>query len=878
MPTKRRSDAKKGKKRKNQAKKQAKELKLKELKLHPGLTAASATETVTLTIPIQGMHCATCALTIEKKLGKTIGVTAARVNYAAEKATVKYNPQQIRESDIYKAISETGYKPITITKPSDLSHAGKRYEHVKLKVIGMNNPHCVGVVEKALNSLRGIRNAELSFANERAEIIYNPSVVDLQAIRNTITESGYTPLLESGHDIMDLEQEARNKEIRGLRLKFTVGAILSIIIFLASFPEFFPFMPKFMNHLVVLLLLSLPVQFWVGATFYRSAWVALKNKTTDMNTLIALGTSAAFFYSAIVTLFPDFFISRGSIGVYYDTAAIIITLIILGRYIEAIAKGRTSAAIKKLMQLQPKTATVIRNGKEQKISVESIVVGDIVLLRPGERIPVDGVVIGGSSFADESMITGESRPVDKKQGDRVTGATINGNGALKFRADKVGKDTTLAHIIRLVEEAQGSKADIQRIADTVSSYFVPAVIIIAVAAFMFWYFFGAAVLTGTNLQMYTKLGALVFSLSVFIAVLIIACPCALGLATPTAIMVGTGKGAEQGILIKSGEALETAYKLNAVIFDKTGTLTKGKPEVTDVFGVIPEQKALEVAAAAESNSEHPIGKAIVDYAAGKKVHARDFKDFKAVAGKGISGSYEKKKVLVGTPAFMKEHDIDISYLESRLQEFQKQGKTVIVLTVDRKAAAIIAVADTLKDNAGDAVAALHGKGIDVYMITGDNEETALAIAQQVGIRKENVMSHVLPEQKEQKVKELKKQGKVVAMVGDGINDAPALAAADIGIAIGSATDVALETGNIVLMRNDLMQVAAAIELSKYTLRKIKQNLFWAFVYNIVGIPIAAGLLFPFFGFLLNPVIAAAAMAFSSVSVVLNSLLMRAHKI
>ncbi len=838
------------------------------------------TYTRLLTVPIAGMHCVSCALSVEKALKNTKGIKSANVNYASEKAVVQYNHNEIQESEIYKAINSTGYKAISMQDlgkmPKDII-PGKQY-YAKLKVLGMHSPHCVEIIQKALRKLKGIKKAELNYANERAEIIFDPSIIDIKSIKNTIREAGYTPIEET-KDITDLEKEAREKEIKQLRLKFVTGAILSVIIFLGSFPELFPFVPEFLNNLYVLLILTTPVQFWVGSQFYKSMLVALKNKTVDMNTLIAIGTSAAYFYSALVTFFTNYFIAKGNIGVYFDTAAVITTLIILGRYIEAIAKGKTSAAIKKLMQLQPKIATVIRNRKEQKISVEDILVGDIIIVKPGEKFPVDGVIVEGFSYADESMISGESRPVDKKLGDKIIGATINGNGVIKFRAEKVGRDTVLASIIRLVEEAQGSKAPIQRIADIVSSYFVPIVIVIALLSFVFWYFIGSAILSNTPyIAQYEQLGRLVFSLTIFIAVLIIACPCALGLATPTAIMVGTGKGAEKGILIKSGEALETAYKLNAIIFDKTGTLTKGKPEVTDVFSIIDENKLLQIVASAEKGSEHPVGQAIFSYAKAKNVIVKEFKSFKALPGKGIKGKFEGKDVIVGTPEFLKENNIDISYLNAKLSGFQNEGKTAVIVAHNKKAIGIVAVADTLKENAREAVDELQKKGIEVYMITGDNIQTAEAIGSQVGIKKENIMANVLPEQKENKVKELKSKGKVVAMVGDGINDAPALAAADLGIAIGSGTDVALETGSIVLIKNDLRDVIAAIELSRYTLKKIKQNLFWAFIYNIIGIPVAAGILFPFFGFLLSPIIAAAAMAFSSVSVVMNSLLMRAYRV
>jgi Cu+-exporting ATPase len=792
---------------------------------------------------ISGMHCAACALTIEKALNKLPEVKAT-VNFGAEKAFVEYDTDKTSIEQIKNAVKETGYDVIEeIIGPS----------RITLKVVGMDNPHCEGVVKKALLNIVGVLNVKLDTANEKAEIEFNPKLTNVSAIKKTIKEAGYEPI--EIEEAVDKEKQAREKQIRDLKIKLAIGAILSAVIFLGSFPEWFPFVPKILTDYFILLVLSTPVQFFVGWQFYRGFWVALKNKTADMNTLIAVGTSAAYFYSLAITFF-------GGSAVYYDTAAIIITLIILGRYLEAVAKGRTSEAIKKLIGLQPKTARIVRDGDEVEISVEEVKVGDIVIVRPGEKIPVDGIVTEGYSAVDESAITGESMPVGKKVGDEVIGATINKSGMIKFRATKVGKDTTLANIIKIVEEAQATKAPIQRLADKVSSYFVPTVIAIAIVSSLIWYF------TTSNFA---------FALTIFISVLIIACPCALGLATPTAVMVGTGKGAENGILIKGGEALETAHKITTVVFDKTGTLTKGEPSVTDVIaiGKAEEKRVLELAAIAEKGSEHPIGEAIVKKAKEIGVMISDASSYETVPGKGIKAKYLNKTIFVGNRVFMEDNKISTSELEDKLQKLEGEGKTAVIVVFGETVIGVIAVADTLKEFSKEAVDELKKMGKEVVMITGDNERTAKAISDQIGI--DVVLSQVLPGDKAGEVKKLQEKGKVVAFVGDGINDAPALAQANIGIAIGSGTDIAMEAGNIVLIKDDLRDVVTAIDLSEYTIKKIKQNLFWAFIYNVIGIPVAAGILYPSFGVLLNPIIAAAAMAFSSVSVISNSLTMKGYK-
>ncbi|MBI2498815.1 heavy metal translocating P-type ATPase [Candidatus Woesearchaeota archaeon] len=796
-------------------------------------------------LKVTGMHCASCALLIEKNLKKKPGVINASVNYGTEKATIDYDESKADIKHFVHAIREVGYDVI-----EESSSSNERI--VTLKIIGMDNPHCVNEIKNALQPLKskGILDGELNI-NEKAVIKYDPSRLGLEEIKKAINNAGYKALEETS---LDREREVREEELRKLKNLFLIGLIFSIPIVMLSFPEVFKIDFSLRNF--VLLILTTPVQFYVGARFYRSAWGALKARSANMDSLIVVGTTAAYIYSLFVT----FTTSNGA--TYFDTASVIITFIVLGKFLESKAKGKTSEAIKKLIGLQAKTATVIRDKKEIKIPIEEVRVNDIVIIKPGEKIPVDGLVVEGGSSVDESMITGESIPVEKKINSIVIGGTINKNGLLKFKATKVGKDTTLAQIIKMVEEAQGSKAPIQRLADKVSSIFVPVVIVISLLTFFVWFFFGPQ-------------PAFTFALSNFVAVLIIACPCALGLATPTAIIAGTGKGAEHGILIRGGEALETAHKITTVVFDKTGTLTKGKPEVTDVLDIGKDKNTLKYAAIAEKGSEHPLGDAIINEAKKREINIPDGTSFKAISGKGVQVRYLSKNILLGNRKLMEDNEIDIKNINDKISELEEQGKTVMILALDKKLYGLIAVADTLKENSRSAVYRLQRMNKEVVMITGDNKRTAHAIARQVGIR--YVLAEVLPGDKANEVKKLQKQGRIVAMVGDGINDAPALAQADVGIALGSGTDVAKETGDIVLIKSDLMDVVTSIDLSSYTIKKIRQNLFWAFFYNSAGIPIAAGILYPFFGFLLNPMIAAAAMALSSVSVVSNSLLMRRYK-
>lgn len=797
-------------------------------------------------LPIEGMSCASCVDKIEKSLARKEGVIRATVNLATQRAMVQYDTRKVALGALVQAVEDAGYKVIV--------------EKTILPIKGMSCASCIDKVEKSLRGVNGVVSANANLATEKATVEYLPSMVAVAELKRAIERAGYQ-VLEAEEVAIDREALARVKEIKMLKTKFIAGVLLSIPIFLGSFREWFPFVPEFLQNFYVLLILATPVQFWAGWQFYAGAWAVAKHRTTNMNTLIAVGTSAAYFYSLVYTFFPGLFPAEMSGKVYYDTAAIIIVLILLGRFLEARAKGQTSEAIKKLIGLQAKTARVVRDGNEIDIPNEEVNIGDLVVVRPGEKIPVDGIIREGYSAIDESMITGESIPVDKKEGDEVIGATINKMGTFKFEATRIGKETALAQIIRLVEEAQGSKAPIQRMADLIASYFVPVVIAVATFTFIIWYIFGPS-------------PAFTFALLNFVAVLIIACPCALGLATPTAIMVGTGKGAENGVLIKGGESLERAHKLTAVVFDKTGTLTRGEPSVTDVISTnnFSGKKLLFLAASAERRSEHPLGEAIVNEAKGRGLALAEPTNFDAVAGHGIQAKVEEQIVLVGNLKLMLDKDVALDGLEKQAAKLSSQGKTPMFVAVGGKVVGIIAVADTLKPYSKEAIEELHRLGLEVIMITGDNLRTAQAIAKEVNI--DRVLAEVLPHDKAGEVKKLQKEGKVVAMVGDGINDAPALAQADIGIAIGTGTDIAMEASDITLISGDLHGVVTSIALSKRTMRTIKQNLFWAFFYNTSLIPVAAGILYPFFGILLNPMFAAAAMALSSVSVVSNSLRLR----
>ncbi len=716
----------------------------------------------------------------------------------------------------------------------------------------MHCASCATIISKALLKEKGVKSANVNFSTEKATVEFDPEKTDESKLITVIKNKNY-----SAYSAKDLDPKAeakmRRKEISELKYTFILSAILSfpaLILGMFFMPEQIPY------RNLIIWAFATPVQFYIGKYFYLGAWNALKDKSSNMDTLIALGTSAAYFYSAYSVIF----LPEGE--QYFEAAAVLITLVVLGKYLEALAKGKTSEAITKLMKLGAKTATVIRKGKEIQVNLEEVVTGDLILVRPGEKVPVDGMIIEGHSALDESLVTGESIPVEKKKGDSVIGSTLNKHGSFTMKATKVGAETTLARIIKLIEEAQTKKAPIQRFADSISSYFVPIVLLISILTFVSWY-----VLANS---------ALSFALITAVAVLVIACPCALGLATPTAIMVGTGKGAKEGILIKGGEALENAYKLKIIIFDKTGTITKGKPEVTDILpDKISEKQFLEIAGSIEKNSEHPLAEAIVNKAKENNIAWQKVHDFKAIPGKGIKAKINKKEYYLGNLKLMELAGINIKNIQKEMNSLEEQGKTVMILAEPKKVLGFIAVADEIKEDSPEAIRRLKKLKLKVYMITGDNQRTAKAIANKVGIT--NFFAEVLPEEKANYVKKLQKNGKV-GMVGDGINDAPALAQADIGIAMGSGTDVAMESGSIVLMRNNLLDIPKAIRLSRITMKKIKQNMFWALVYNVLGIPIAAGLLYPWTGWLLSPMIAGGAMALSSVSVITNSLLLKRKRI
>jgi len=794
-----------------------------------------------ISLGITGMSCASCATTNEEELAKIPGVNMASVNFSLEKAHIEYDPSRVELKEFIKTVESVGY--------------GVETRKTTIAIGNMSCASCVQTIEDALNAVDGVKSATVNFATEKATVEYIPSVTTLDIMKKAIIDAGYKVLeIPEEETAEDIEKEARIKEIRSQKRRVVLGFALTIPLWIVVF-----LIPaevlggEFVKNFIQFVLAT-PAQAILGWQYYVGTYKRLRHLRANMDTLIAMGTTAAYLYSIVIT-----FVIGGE--VYFDTAVVILTLITLGKYLEAVAKGRTSEAIKKLMGLQAKTATVIRDGEELEIPVEDVAVGDLVIVKPGEKISVDGIVREGRSSVDESMLTGESLPVEKNVGDEVIGATLNKLGTLKFEAMKVGKDTALAQIIKIVEEAQGSKAPIQKLADSVSGYFVPSVIVIAFATFVLQYFFGLSTFIGIP---GAGIGVFNFAMLAMVAVLVIACPCALGLATPTAIMVGTGKGAENGILIKGGESLERAHKMNAVIFDKTGTLTKGEPELTDaiVINGNDRKKLLQYAASIEKGSEHPLGEAIVNGAEKEGIELIAAEGFEAIPGHGVKATVNGDTVLIGNEKLMIDNSIKIDSLKDAIQRLQSEGKTAMTVAINESAAGVIAVADTLKEYSKEAVKKLQKLGIEVIMLTGDNERTAQAIAKQIGITR--VFAEVLPEDKANMVKQLQSEGNIVGMIGDGINDAPALVQADIGIAIGSGTDVAIESSDITLIGEDLRAVVGAIEISKKTMKTIKRNLFWAFFYNTVGIPIAL------LGLLL-PMIAAAAMALSSVSVVSSSL-------
>ncbi|HUS16126.1 MAG TPA: heavy metal translocating P-type ATPase [Chloroflexia bacterium] len=818
-------------------------------------TEGIATQEVHL--PIGGMTCASCVRRVERALTKVAGVQTAAVNLATERATVTYDPAQVDLPQLRAAVEGAGY---TVPMAEAI-----------LPIDGMTCASCVRRVEKALAKLPGVETAGVNLATEQATVRFNPAMVGRNEFQQAVERAGYglrRAQAASGGPVAGAETDAgadkarREHELILLRNKCAVSLAAGIVIMAGMF---LPLPWTMTERYWAMLVLATPVQFWAGWGFYTAAWRAARHLATNMNTLIAVGTSAAYFYSVFVTLFPDALRVAGVMPeAYYDTSTLVIGLILLGRYFEARAKSRTGDAIRKLMGLVPPTARVVRGDTEVDLPLEQVQVGDILRVRPGDKVPVDGVVQAGRSSVDESMLTGESLPVEKAPGAAVIGATLNKTGSFTFRATRVGRDTALAQIVRMVEEAQGSKAPIQRLADTISSYFVPAVLVLSVLTFLAWYALGPE-------------PKFTYALVATIAVLIIACPCALGLATPTAIMVGTGKGAEFGVLIRGGEALESAHKITAIVLDKTGTLTRGKPAVTDVLTVpgITESELLRLAASAERGSEHPLGEAIVSRATELALPLATTTAFQALAGLGIAATVDGRELLLGNTRLLETYGIHLDGLGDQAAALAAQGKTPMYVAADGQAAGVIAVADTLKPESAEAVRELQALGLEVWMLTGDNAATAQTIAQAVGIH--NVLAEVLPAQKADKIRELQAQGKVEAMVGDGINDAPALAQADLGVAIGTGADVAMEASDITLVGGDVRGVVTAIALSRRTIGTIRQNLFWAFFYNVVLIPVAAGVLFPLFGLLLNPIMAGAAMAMSSVSVVTNSLRLRGFR-
>jgi len=819
-------------------------------------------------LPITGMTCAACANRIEKKLNKQPGVQVASVNFATNRASVTYNPETINTLDLINAVKAVGYDTVRAAKvaftvddsarPSDSSQP----------------------LETHLNKLRGVVKSSFNLATQKVLVEYLAGAVEAREIKRAIEDFGYR-VREADRGISqisgaDTQDAAHQSEYTDLKRRFVIAAVLSVPVLTIAMSHGRIELFNFAGVNWLQLALTIPVVFYCGAQFYRGAWAAFRHRAADMNTLIAVGTGAAFIYSILATIFPSFFTSANqammsgmenmsSVPVYFEAASVIIALILLGRMLEARAKGQTGEAIRKLIGLQPKTARVIRGGVEIDIEIEAVALGDIIVVRPGEKISVDGRIVEGASAVDEAMLTGESLPVEKKLGDEVFGATLNKTGAFKFEATKVGKDIVLQQIVKLVQDAQASKPPIAKLADTISGIFTPIVICIAILTFVVWF-----VAAPTDARF-------TFALVNFVSVLIIACPCALGLATPTAILVGAGKGAESGILIKGGASLETAHKIDTIVLDKTGTITKGKPALTDVFAAsgFDENDLFRFAATAEKGSEHPLGEAIVRAAENRRITLEKTENFNALEGRGIEARIAGRDLLLGNLRLMNERNISLNGAEEKSVRFAEEGKTPMYIAIDGNFAGIVAVADEIKPESKDAIVALQKMNLEIVMLTGDNRRTAEAVADQVGIKR--VLAEVLPEGKISEIKRLQAEKKIVGMVGDGINDAPALAQADVGIAIGTGTDVAIEASDLTLIRGDLRGVVTAIALSKATIRTVKQNLFWAFIYNVIGIPIAAGALYPLTGWLLSPVIASAAMSLSSVSVVVNSLRLKNFK-
>ncbi|HLA99521.1 MAG TPA: heavy metal translocating P-type ATPase [Anaerolineales bacterium] len=828
--------------------------------------------TLELTLPVSGMTCASCVSHVEGALTELPGVSHVVVNLATNKASLIYDPKHADLDEMRQAIENVGYSVPTA--------------ELTLEVRGMTCASCVAHVEGALNSLPGVTRAVVNLGLGTARAEYIPGLVTASQMKRAIRDVGYEATERSaGVDALDREQQAREEEIRrqgrNLLIAGTIGMIVMIGTFYDMLGSFKSFVPEFLSYKWVIGLLTTPIVLGPGRQFFTNSWRSLRHGVTDMNLLYATGIGAAYGIAVINTLFPAAGFG-GEGATFFESAALLTAFIILGRWLEALTRGRTSEAIRKLMKLQPKIARIFRDGREEEVPADEVEVDDLVLVRPGESIPVDGVVIEGYSAVDESMLTGESLPVEKEAGDSVIGGTINKTGAFKFNATRVGKETALAQIIKLVEDAQASKAPIQKLADWVAGHFILGVHMLAVLVFVFWFFFGYQMFFNPDssfiLSPYKlgEIGVFGFALLLSVTVLVISCPCAVGLATPSAMMAGTGKGAEHGVLFKGAEAIENTSKLQTIIFDKTGTLTKGEPSVTDVMAGWKDQAAiLRLAAIAEKNSEHPLGEAIVNGAQARGLELGEPESFNSIPGHGVEARVEGQEVLLGNRKLMGERGVDFSQLMGQAEALEADGKTVMFIALNGQPAGLVAVADTLKENSIEAIKRLHKLGLEVVMITGDNRRTAQAIARKVGI--DNVLAEVLPQDKAEEVKKLQSQGKRVAMVGDGVNDAPALAQADVGMAIGSGTDVAKETGDVILIKDDIRDVVIALEVAKATMRKVKQNLFWAFIYNTLGIPIGAGLFYPFIALVISPELAGLFMAVSSVTVTLNTLLLKGFK-
>jgi Cu+-exporting ATPase len=807
-------------------------------------------------LPVSGMLLKDHAAHLESTLRAVIGVDEVKVNVATNRLEVQYDAQIVAVSQLVSAVQSMGFQI-----------GGAK---VKIGIENLRCASCVKFIEDELKSTNGVLNASVNIGTQEATVDYLPQKTALSQLNAAIETWGYKPRQATSDEPVDKQEEAHANEYRRLMNKFWFAAVISVVVMITAYYQVVPFLRDWSMDSLRLLwgmtaLLTLPVMFWSGSDFFTGAWAAFKHRSANMNTLITLGTGAAWLYSTFAIMFPSVF-PEGTSEPFYDVVSVVIALVVLGQALELRAKGQSSSAIKKLLGLQAKTARVIRDGNEMDIPVEEVLVGDVIQVRPGEKVPVDGIIVEGSSAVDESMLTGESLPASKKMGDEVIGATINKTGAFKFRTTKVGKDTALAQIVKMVQDAQNSKAPIARLADTISSYFVPIVMILAVWTFVIWFVIGPQ-------------PQLVYALVTSVTVLIIACPCALGLATPMSLMVGIGKGAESGILIRSGEALQTARAIQIVVLDKTGTITKGKPELTDIVvsdqPILKNDELLRLASSVEKVSEHPLAQAIVEGAQARKLVLAEVKDFEAIPGHGVSARVEDRHIWIGNLKLMNRENIPLGSLEEKSKSLADDGKTPMFIAVDGKAAGIIAVADTVKEDSAEAIKALQALGIEVVMITGDNRRTAEAIARKVGVTR--VLAEVLPEDKARNIQQLQAEGKNVAMVGDGINDAPALAQADVGLAIGTGTDVAIEASDITLIKGSLKGVVTAIEVSRATMNNIYQNLVGAFFYNVLGIPVAMGLFFPFFGILLSPMIAGAAMAFSSVTVVGNANRLRGFK-